>query len=443
MTAITKNILIGIFVIIAIVIIIFIFLFLHPSVGDNAKTLHVRFTDIDKISEGTRVTYAGNPVGEVVAIKEIPEARIQRMGHEGNIYVYELTLEVDSRVDIYNTDEVTIRTSGLLGEKNIAIIPEPLKPGENLYLINNEIIYATPPPSVEDTLKQLNALSQTLGQVLEGVNGTIDEIKQEDIVVKLSKTIQNVMEITDALNQPDKWNQTLTNLWTLSDRVNRSWSSIDDTLQSFNQLITRAQESWTIVDRTLDNFHTLSNKANQSWATVDDSLREFHSAVSNANQFTNQIKQIIDHVSHGQGTIGHLFVGNDLYLRLKSILHKGQTITDDMSHYGLLFHLNKDWQRQNARRMKLLQRLRTPEQFTTYFNHQLDEVSASLSNVSMILNETACYSQSLLYDPAFTQRFSDLLKKVEVVGDSLNMYNEQIIDQSQEIDQNLEWQKDQ
>src|SRR5947209_20418902 len=100
MAASIKNILIGIFVLTAIGIIVFMVLFLHPSVGDNAKTLRVRFTDIDKVNVGTRVTFAGRPVGEVVSIQELPDARTNRISKNGDIYVYELVLKVDSAVDV-------------------------------------------------------------------------------------------------------------------------------------------------------------------------------------------------------------------------------------------------------------------------------------------------------------------------------------------------------
>src|SRR5438552_2320877 len=104
MLASAKNILIGIFVLVAFAIIIFMLLFLHPRIGDEGHTLYVRFTDIDKVNIGTRVTYAGRPVGEVTAIRELPDSRTALPNHRGEIYVYELVLKVDSSANVYNTD---------------------------------------------------------------------------------------------------------------------------------------------------------------------------------------------------------------------------------------------------------------------------------------------------------------------------------------------------
>ena len=61
-----KNFSIGAFVITALSIIVATLLFLRPSIGNNEQKIWVRFSDIDKITVGTRVLFAGRPVGQVV-----------------------------------------------------------------------------------------------------------------------------------------------------------------------------------------------------------------------------------------------------------------------------------------------------------------------------------------------------------------------------------------
>lgn len=408
MAASVKNILIGIFVLLALAIIVFMILFLHPSVGDNAKTLRVRFTNIDKVNVGTRVTYAGRPVGEVVSISELPDARTDRIAHNGDIYVYELILKVDSSVNVYNTDEISVRTSGLLGEKNVEIDPQPLHPGQHLFLVEDQILYAMPSGSVEDTLKQIGQLSSKFQVVLDDFHDVMTEIKKEKVVENLAHTMKNAANITDSLNQPEKWNRTLDNLVALTERAHRSWDTIDETLHNVRHLSYRAEKSWTSIDNT---------------------LQEFNLASINLHQTAEHANQIIALTAQGQGTIGRLFVGDDLYLRLKSILNKGETIFSDVKQYGLLFQNDKRWQRVQARRMRLLEKLSDPTKFATHFNRRVDEISTSLSSVSMVLNEAECYPYSLLNTPEFSCRFADLLRQVTEMEDSLKMYNEQVIAQ--------------
>lgn len=387
MPASVKNILIGIFVISAIGVIIFMLLFLHPSVGDNAKTLRVRFTDIDKVTVGTRVTFAGKPVGEVVSIQELPDVRTGRTSRHGDVYAYELILKVDSGVDVFNTDEILMRTSGLLGERNIEINPLPLKPGEKLQNIENEVLYAEQTTSVEDTMKEFGLLSKKFGSLLDDFHEVMEEIKKEALIKKISTSVQNMQNITHALNQPEKLRQ------------------------------------------TVDNVHHLTEKALDSWKTVDETLASFRTTAQHAASFTDKAHQMIDYARQGKGTLGKLVMGDDLYLRLKSIFHKGEVVMNDINQFGILFHLNKKWQRLQASRLRLLEKLACPDEFARYFNEEMDQISASLSRVSVVLNESDCYPQSLLYNPDFTKKFAELLKRVENMEESLKMYNEQIIDQ--------------
>ena len=75
MTEKVKNILIGLFVTAAVTIVVAMILFLEPKVGDGKKTIRVRFANISGIVVGTRVAFAGKPVGEVIHIREVPDAR--------------------------------------------------------------------------------------------------------------------------------------------------------------------------------------------------------------------------------------------------------------------------------------------------------------------------------------------------------------------------------
>src|SRR5271154_2662021 len=100
----TKNMLIGVFVIATCGVIIWLIMFLKPTVGNGKETLYVRFSTINQLNIGTRVLFAGRPVGEVFAIQEIHDARKKPIADAlGEIYYYQLVLKVDSSVKVYDT----------------------------------------------------------------------------------------------------------------------------------------------------------------------------------------------------------------------------------------------------------------------------------------------------------------------------------------------------
>ncbi|MFN4174275.1 MAG: MlaD family protein, partial [Parachlamydiaceae bacterium] len=329
-----KNILIGIFVIAAFAILTFMLLFLHPTVGDDGKKLTFRFSDVDKVNPGTRVTYGGKPVGEVTAIREVIDPNNPRKTINGYVYLYEVDAVVDSKVRIYNSDNVSLRTSGLLGEKSVAITPLPPRPDQVLREIDTEVIFANETGSVEDTLKEFKELSDKFEDTLDAVLTFFKDVNKTNLVAKTTETIDNIREITGALNNKEKLEGILNNVYTLSDNVIGTFKGIDDVV-----------------------------------ALADE---------------------IVGTTAKGEGSVGKLIMKDDAYLRLNSLLSKAETLMDDINHYGLLFSSDKNWQRLRARRANLLYKLESPQEFRNYFNDEVNEIMTALSRVNNVMENTSC-----------------------------------------------------
>ncbi len=356
-----KNAMIGIFVLSAFVIVIYIFLFLHPSLGDEGEKVRVLFTDIDKINVGTRVTFAGKAVGEVIKIIELDDVRTGRTEHNGDIYVYELVLGIDSSIKIYNTDVISARTSGLLGEKSISIDPQPLKPGQKLEVVTGKILYAENVGSVEETFKEFKQVADKFDVALDSFTDTLHEIREKKIWDNVANVVENLSEVTSKLN-----------------------------------------DNWPDIDESISNI-----------------------AASSAN-----VREVTDNVREGKGTLGGILTKDDLYLKTSSLLSKGEVAMDDINHYGVLFHLDKGWQRVRARRMNLMHKLSSPQEFRNFFNDEVDMVSTSLARVSMILDQSCEYpvNAHIMENGQFKKVFAELLRRVKDLEDSLEMYNTQLND---------------
>lgn len=384
-----KNVAIGLFVVAACAIIIFIILFLHPKTGDEGHVYNIRFADVDKINVGSRVTFAGRPVGEVKEILEIPNSREGYVDEDGNVYPFELTIVVDSGIQLFETDKVMLKTSGLLGERSVTIIPEPIKKGEKPKLITkNQIFYSSTPGSIEDTLSEIKKLSKKFTSTLDEIVYVFQKMKKNQFWDNLGVASENLKEISTALNQPEKL------------------SSIIEHFEDFS--------------RHADKF---GERLLRSWDTVDKALTHFEETTSNTSLIVTQIKS-------GEGTVGKAIYSDDLYLRLVSVLNKIETIGDDVNHYGLLFQNDKGWQRLRARRMNMLAKLSSPQEFRNYFNDEIDQISTSLSRVSMVLEKTedACYPYNLIENREFAKVFSELLRRISGIEEELRMYNGQLME---------------
>ena len=172
-----KLIWIGVFILVALALIVWLLLFLRPRYGNGEKELHVRFTNVERIEDGTLVTYGGRPVGEVTNIEYVPNAREGRTDKFGNFYLFELRLKVDSCVDVYTYDEVLFSTAGLLGEKSISILPKSTPAGSPPAKdISNEIIYARSTGSLQDAIDKL----MKIGDSVETTFGHLDRFFEDN-----------------------------------------------------------------------------------------------------------------------------------------------------------------------------------------------------------------------------------------------------------------------
>ena len=384
----TKNFLIGVFVIVACVLVFWLVMFLKPHVGNNKEILYVRFSDINKINVGTRVMFAGKPVGEVSAIEEIHDARDQPTDELGRVYFYQLTLKVDSSVKVYNTDEITIQTSGLLGEKSIAIIPKAPPKGVVPKLITNQPVYAE----------------------------SVDPI--DKVFIEISEVSNSVEE---TFKEATKW-------------MKSHGEELASTIRSFGSAMDEIQV--TVGDMNQNDIVPELKDGIHNFATAMGQIQDAMAAMNQKDTFNNlgdvisNIDVVTSDLAAGKGTLGMLIKDDDLYLNTVSIMGKISTLMNDINHYGILFHLNKGWQRTRTQRANLLNALKTPQEFKDYFESEVDQINTSMARLSMLIDraDQTPERRVILQSELFKKDFAELLRQADELTDNLRLYNQQLID---------------
>jgi phospholipid/cholesterol/gamma-HCH transport system substrate-binding protein len=271
----------GLFIVIALVLLAWLVLFLKPGVGDGQVKLQVRFSNIDKISVGTRVTFAGKPVGEVVDIREIPNPRKAPADASRDLYIYQLTLKVDSSVTVFNYDKIIFATSGLLGEKSIAIVPRAPAPGEPpAHNVTNEVLYAQSTDKIEQMLNQFAQVATTFENTLAHVNTFLE-------------------------NNGDQMSEALKNL----------------------SLSTHA-------------LHLFLERANTT-----DVIHQVSEASEMISRAMTEAEDFFVHVNHSEGSLHRLIHSDCLYVQLTTVLCELHSVLDTIRNYGLLYQFDRKWQR--------------------------------------------------------------------------------------------------
>ncbi len=396
----TKNFLIGLFVAVAIALTIGMILFLEPSVGDGKETLVVRFSNINGITVGTRVMFAGKPVGEVIKIEQIPHARQQPTDELGQVYYYQLVLHVDSSVKAYNTDEFTVQTSGLLGEKSISIVPKAPPKGVTPKRITEKTpVYAESVDPLESAFNELSELSDKVEETLDKVITWID---------------QNGNELGSAIR------------------------SFDDAMSEASIAIERVNKLHVIDDVKLatQNFSNAMSQIDESMSQMfdEDVFSNIGATMKSIKSASRSFDSVAQDLADGKGTIGKLISEDDFYLRINAVMSKVDTLMNDVNHYGVFFNLNKEWQRSRLKQITFFNALKTPQSFRNYFQREVDMINTSMSRLSMVIEkaDNSPEKEQIFSTPQFQDDFLELLQLTKELSDNLRLYNQQLMEAMKE-----------
>lgn len=398
-----KNILIGLFVTAAFTIVVAMILFLKPEMGDGKQLLHVRFANIAGITQGTRVTFAGKPVGEVIEIQEISHSREGPCDENGRIYCYELLLRVDSSVAVYCTDEIALRTTGLMGEKSVAILPKVIPASQAAERVHHQILYATSVDSLENTFNQITKVARRVEETVQELGLFLQEEK-----TPLHETLEAAHHALDQIS---------TTLHT-ADR--------ESLIPAFKETLDLASENLRLVQSGLDDGELLP-KASRLLDNIDQ-LSDM--LLQDGSMILKETQEITHDLARGYGTLGRLISGEDLYLRFISVMNKTETLMNDINHYGLLFQYDKHWQRGRTKRANLLQALHTPQEFKHYFEGEMDIMTTSLGRLVELLEKQDQTEEAP--SPLFQNTFAALLRKLQDLTAVMKLYNEELISKSAE-----------
>ncbi len=399
-----KNILIGSFVAAAFALGVLLVFFLKPTIGDGKKAVQVRFANIAGINKGTRVTYAGKPIGEVSKIVQVPDARVSALDKEGRVYSYQLTLRYDSRFTVYDNDEIAIRTTGLMGEKSIAILP---KPSSSEPLTSDALLYANSVDPLDNTIARIGKVAAKAEETIDRFDGWFKE--NGPILSHAAASIGGAAQSFDSLlsqvHETGLVASSKQSLDVLTDNMNLVRTSLQD-----DELLPRLSNLLASLTDTSAIFNT-----------------EGAATLQNLNKITHGL-------ATGAGTLGRFLKTDDFYLRLNSLMSKSETLMNDINHYGVLFQYNKTWQRSRTKRASLLRSLDTPEEFKTYFEGELDSINTALGRISEMMNRAEQDEEKarIVQSEPFRRDFAQLLRQVEGLSDSLKLFNQDLVAQLDE-----------
>ncbi len=246
-----------------------------PSYLGTSKRSFFLLEDATGLVKSSPVYVAGIRVGVIKDITLLNDkARV------------EVILKQD--VPLYTSARVEIRAAGILGDKNVVVVPgdprdPPLQDGGQILVVDDRA-------SVDRLISEVSKITDSLSQVAENIKSATEG----DDSKPLGQIIKNIETITRDVSEITRDNKEQVN--DIITRINRITETLDgfvndESDDGFKAAWRDAMSSLQNVEKTLTNFEEISDKINRGEGTIgrlvndEETVEELNTAISGINNF--------------------------------------------------------------------------------------------------------------------------------------------------------------
>jgi phospholipid/cholesterol/gamma-HCH transport system substrate-binding protein len=263
--------------------------------------IRMRLRNVGGLKERSAVFLAGVQVGHLKSVE---------LAQDGRSVV--LRLRILKRFPIHRDAEFIVEQIGVLGDQFVSIYPRAnaapmLEDGEEVSGHESFNLQEVA-RSADDLLKQL---SQTLGEVREGVTNVKRGVLDPVTLSNLSATVANARRASEhaiALTEG------------AANVVKANADPIGHSVSNLVRFSERLDEIATHLDETI-----LTNRAS------------LHGAVSNFEQASASLATVARGLEAGQGVAGSLLKSDELQAHLTSTFSNLSVLSSNLNRYGLLY----------------------------------------------------------------------------------------------------------
>jgi phospholipid/cholesterol/gamma-HCH transport system substrate-binding protein len=247
-------------------------------IGEGLKTyypLSVRFNDASGLLKGSDVLLAGAKIGRVSGG---PHLVSSGTGVAVPLRIYDY-------VKIPVGSKFTVGSSGLLGDRFVAVTMPPGKP--TAFIAKDSSIDGTRETGIDDLTREGGALLQDLRGTVQNVNATVTRLNEQALS---SENMQN----------------------------------LKTSIEHFNQATTALAESSKKIDGVVD-------KAGQTMSSTKEAADNLQKAILDARKTIQGATQVMDEATHGKGMLATLLTNQKLANDLEALI-------TNLRQHGVLFY---------------------------------------------------------------------------------------------------------
>ncbi|MBX3126261.1 MAG: MCE family protein [Polyangiaceae bacterium] len=314
----STSVKVGVFAIVTVIAGVFIYQFVSKkAAGTDGYVVYALMDDATGIAKHSQVRIAGIPVGQIESIRlQDGKARID--------------IRVRADVPLYEDAAASKVSASLLGEYFIGIAPgtEGRVQLENGDRIRTVIEAAT----TDEILKDVSDIAKQIKKVADSLAASIGTKEGED---NLKGTLQNLADVTDALNKTVRENrQSIKNILTNVENITRKGEpEVEKILEN--------------VRVSTKEIRELLAKGEQGEAT-DGEVRQIIEKVNRASNSLESALANLDTVSgrleRGEGTLGRLTKDEKLINEVEGVAENIGEFVGGLSRLQTVVGLRTDYQ---------------------------------------------------------------------------------------------------
>lgn len=373
-----------------------------PFRWNKGYRLYASFNDIKGLDEKSRIKIAGVDSGTVEQVR-LKEGKA------------ELTLLIEPDVKIYSDAEATLRMSGLLGDKYLALSQGTsqnplLKDGDT---INN----VTPSADIDELTNKLTTAAADIGDmvaILKDMFGDAERKSLAETIHNLEATTKGLEEIIQEDRRP--LNNTLRDLEKFSKALGDKGPGLLDDLSRLSK--TLGDKAPALVDDLDKTANELSALIEENRNTIKEGMENIRSAAKSADSIARKIDR-------GEGTLGKLLSDDKLYDSISKVAEGAGKTLDAVERLRTFMDFRTEYNFKDSKGKGSFNLTLQPNKDKYYILGVVSDPKGSVETTRTTLNGVLStedkVENKLEFNAQFARRFDDLAFRIGMIESSFGM----------------------
>lgn len=363
---------------------------------EKGYRVYAEFEDVSGLDERSRVKVAGVDAG-------IVEKIVLERGKA------KLTFLINPDVKIYKDAKVSLKMSGLLGDKYISLSTGT--PQEQLLGSGDTITHVRNAADIDALANELTSAAEYIGDLAESLKGVFGEKERESLVEaihNLKALTQNLKEISAENREPIR--NLIAQLETFTDALAAKGPAFVDDMSSFAK---------TLGDKGPKLIEDLNKAATDLKEVIGENRSAFKDSMENIRTVSKSASNIAQKIESGEGTLGKLVKDGKLYDSLTKVSEQAEKSLDVVGGLRTFMDFHSEYNTRAAEWKGYFDLTLQPRKDKYYILGVVSDPRGSVQKTEKIINGTITTEEEITskmeFSAQFAKRFEDLTLRIGLI----------------------------